>query len=149
MHASLAYSKWTSSLPFWKWFDITGYTFNRILNLFFIYFRKLSACCTKIAYHHAYTFWYIFIRVTPWWARWRLKSPAFRSFAQTSDQAQIKQNIKAPRHWPLWGEFCIGDLVTGGFPSQRASDAENVSIWLRLHEQLLFQMLTPSNTFVT
>ena len=20
-------------------------------------------------------------------------------------QAQIKQNIKAPRHWPLWGEF--------------------------------------------
>ena len=23
-------------------------------------------------------------------------------------QAQIKENIKAPRHWPLWGEF-IGD----------------------------------------
>ena len=21
---------------------------------------------------------------------------------------QIKENIKAPRHWPLWGEF-IGD----------------------------------------
>ena len=20
-------------------------------------------------------------------------------------QAQIKENIKAPRHWPLWGEF--------------------------------------------
>ena len=20
-------------------------------------------------------------------------------------QAQIKRNIKAPRHWPLWGEF--------------------------------------------
>ena len=24
-------------------------------------------------------------------------------------QAQIKENIKAPRHWPLWGEF-TGDL---------------------------------------
>ena len=23
----------------------------------------------------------------------------------TVDQAQIKENIKAPRHWPLWGEF--------------------------------------------
>ena len=23
-------------------------------------------------------------------------------------KAQIKENIKAPRHWPLWGEF-IGD----------------------------------------
>ena len=20
-------------------------------------------------------------------------------------QAEIKENIKAPRHWPLWGEF--------------------------------------------
>ena len=20
-------------------------------------------------------------------------------------QAEVKQNIKAPRHWPLWGEF--------------------------------------------
>ena len=34
-------------------------------------------------------------------------------------QAQIKENIKAPRHWPLWGEF------TAEFPVQRASNAEN------------------------
>ena len=38
-------------------------------------------------------------------------------------KAQIKENIKARRHWPLWGEF------TGDFPVQRASNAENVSIW--------------------
>ena len=25
-------------------------------------------------------------------------------------QAQIKDNIKAPRHWPLWGEF-TGDWL--------------------------------------
>ena len=28
-----------------------------------------------------------------------------RLFAQQYVQAQIKENIKAPRHWPLWGEF--------------------------------------------
>ena len=37
-------------------------------------------------------------------------------------QAQIKENIKAPRHWPLCGEI----TGTGEFPAQRASNAENV-----------------------
>ena len=37
-------------------------------------------------------------------------------------------NIKAPRHWPLSGEF------TGEFPAQMASNAENVFIWWRHHE---------------
>ena len=41
----------------------------------------------------------------------------------------MKENIKAPRHWPLWGEF----TGTGEFPAQRASNAENVSIWWRHH----------------
>ena len=52
-----------------------------------------------------------------------LKSPASRLFTQPFIQAQIKENIKAPRHWPLWGEF------TGEFPAQMVSNAENVSIW--------------------
>ena len=40
--------------------------------------------------------------------------------------ADHKENIKAPRHWPL----CEGHSpVTGEFPTQKASDAENVSIW--------------------
>ena len=39
------------------------------------------------------------------WARWRLKSPASRLFTQPFIQAQIKENIKALRHWPLCGEF--------------------------------------------
>ena len=26
-------------------------------------------------------------------------------FTQPFIQTQIKENIKAPRHWPLWGEF--------------------------------------------
>ena len=41
------------------------------------------------------------------------KSPASRLFAQPFVQALIKENIKAPRHWPLWswreftGDQCI------------------------------------------
>ena len=31
-----------------------------------------------------------------------LKSPASRLFIQPFVQAQIKENIKALRHWPLW-----------------------------------------------
>ena len=45
------------------------------------------------------------ITMTSWWA-WRcLKSPASRLFTQSFIQAQIKENIKAPRHWPLCMEF--------------------------------------------
>ena len=67
------------------------------------------------------------ITMTSWWARWRLKSPASRVFTQPFIQAQMKENIKAPCHWPLCGEF------TGEFPAQKASNAENVSIWWRHH----------------
>ena len=41
-----------------------------------------------------------------------------------------KKNTKAPRHWPLCGEF----TGTGEFPAQMASNAENVSICWRHHE---------------
>ena len=44
-------------------------------------------------------------------------------------RAQIKENIKAPRHWPLCGEV----TGTGEFPAQMVSNAENVSIWWRHH----------------
>ena len=46
--------------------------------------------------------------------------------------AQIKENIKAPRHWPLCAE---NSLVTGEFPAQMASNAENVSTWWRHHDK--------------
>ena len=39
------------------------------------------------------------------WARWRLKSTVSRLFTQAFTEAQIKENIKAPRHWPLCREF--------------------------------------------
>ena len=44
------------------------------------------------------------------------------------------ESIKAPRHWPLWGES------TGGFPSQRTSNAKCfhliTSSWRATHETL-------------
>ena len=64
------------------------------------------------------------ITMTSKWARWRLKSPASWLFTQPFVEVQIKENIKVPRHWPL----CEGNSpVTGEFPAQRASNAENVS----------------------
>ena len=45
-------------------------------------------------------------------------------------KAQIKENIKALRHWPLCGEFTSHRWI----PAQRASNAENVSIWWRHHD---------------
>ena len=53
------------------------------------------------------------ITLTSQWLRWRLKSPAWRLFTQPFIQTQIRENIKAPRHWPLCGEF----TVTGEFPA--------------------------------
>ena len=61
------------------------------------------------------------------------KNPASGLFTQSFIQTQIKENIKAPRHWPLCGEF----TGTGEFPAQRASYAENVSIWWRHHAVLV------------
>ena len=58
-------------------------------------------------------------------------------FAQLFVRAQIKENIKAPCHWNLWREF----TVTGEFPAQQASNAENVSIWWRHHDFFLTQSL--------
>ena len=62
--------------------------------------------------------------------RLRLKSPASRVFTQPFIQAQIKENTKAPRHWPLCGEF-TGDRR---IPAQMASIAENVSIGRHHHD---------------
>ena len=60
--------------------------------------------------------------MTLWWARWRLKSPASQLFIQPFIWALMKENIKAPRHWPLCREF-TGDRC-GEFPAQMTGNAE-------------------------
>ena len=83
-----------------------------------------AVCCESIIHTLSHI-----ITSTSWWPRWRLKSPASRLFTQSFIRAQTKESIKAPRHWPLCGEL----TGTGEFPAQRASNAENVSIWWRRH----------------
>ena len=68
-----------------------------------------------------------YITVTSKWARWRLKSPASPLFTQTFIQAQIKENIKAPRHFSSGGEFIGHRLI----PRTKTNNAGNVSIWWR------------------
>ena len=62
------------------------------------------------------------IRGTSYWAQWRIKSPALWLLAQPFVQAQNKENMTSPCHWPLWGES------TGN-----RWNTENVSIWWRHH----------------
>ena len=51
-------------------------------------------------------------------------------FTQPFNEAQIKENINAPRHWPS----CWNSPETGEYPVQGASNAENGSIWWRHHD---------------
>ena len=75
--------------------------------------KKLQAQCTVC----------IFIT-----AQWRLKSPAPRLFAQPLVQGRSKKTPKLRATG-----LCDGNpTVTGGLPSQRASNAEKGSIWWRL-----------------
>ena len=70
-----------------------------------------------------------FIKVTSYWPPWLLKSPASWLFTQSFVQVQIKENIKALCHWPLWGKF-NGDRW---IPRTKTQWRENVSIWWRYH----------------
>ena len=91
--------------------------------------QKKMKCVAHFYSKYFYITPRMLITLTSKWARLRLKSPASRLFAQPFAQAPIKENTEAGRHWPLWGES-TGDR---GFPSQRASNAENVSISWRHH----------------
>ena len=83
------------------------------------------------------------ITVTSWWARWRLKSPAPPLFTQPSIQALIKENIKAPHYWPLWGEFTGHRWIPRTNGQQRGNASHlmtsswNLNIWMnKSHESI-------------
>ena len=110
-------------------------------NLLHAHWKLHRGCCDGdfviIGHHYTETkmssFWWKFHH---WLHRklsfWQLSvQPVMKiSVAESFVEAQIKENIKVPRHWLLWAE----SMVTGGFPSQKASNAENVSIWRHHHE---------------
>ena len=74
------------------------------------------------------------ITVTSKWARWHLISPASGLLTQPFLQVKIKENTKAPRHWPSWRQFTGYRWIPC---TQRASNAENVSIGWRHNERRL------------
>ena len=72
------------------------------------------------------------------------KSPASRLFTQLFIQAQIKKTPK-----PRVTGLCAGNSpATGEFPSQMASNAENVSIWRRHHAAIECGIQTTAVNFV-
>ena len=81
--------------------------------------------------HWALSIHYNAITMPSQWARWRLKSPASGLFTQPLIQTQMKENIKLGVT-----DLCAGNSpVTGEFPAQMASNAGNVSVWWRHHDQ--------------
>ena len=71
------------------------------------------------------------ITMMSWWTRWRLKSPALRLFVYSA----VYWRRRSMKTWKLRVTgLCAGNSsATGEFPAQRASNAENVSIWWRHH----------------
>ena len=67
--------------------------------------------------------------------RWRHNGRDSVSNHQPHDCLLNFLSLKALRHWPLCGEF------TGKFPAQMASNAKNVSIWWRHHND---EAITPT-----
>ena len=102
-----------------------------------------SSRCLQIVCHHTGTSHHI--TMTWQWARWRLRSPASRLFIQWRNGVSNRQ----PHGCLLNHSFrcrqkntpklrvtglCVGNSpVTGDFPAQMSSNAENVFIWWRLH----------------
>ena len=99
----------------------------------------LTVCYTLFCYGFIITSSWVDMIILPMFshcsdvikAPWCLQSPTSPLFTQPFIQAHIKESIKAPRHWTFEGN----SPVTGEFPAQMTSNAENASIWLRHHER--------------
>ena len=75
-------------------------------------------------------------------AQWRLKSPASRLFIQLFIQEQIKENIKAPRHWPLCAEFTGDRWIPRSKGQQRGKCFHlMMSSWCQWNESSSVQVL--------
>ena len=86
------------------------------------------------------------------WGRWHLKSPASRLFTKLFIQAHIKESIKPPRHWALWGKFTDYQWIPCTKVQKRGKCFhlmtpscvflnENVyAFWLKLHWSLFLRV---------
>ena len=79
-----------------------------LLGIVMLFHQKITHWREKIIQYPSYV---QYITVTSLWMWWGHKSPASRPFAESLIQAQIKQNIKAPRYWLLYGEFTCDQWI--------------------------------------
>ena len=98
-----------------------------------IYSVQRYFTCTGVAKH---------ITVTSLWARWRLKSPASRLFVQPLIRHRSKEASKFRVTGLCWGNPSVAGILLDS--PQKASNAENVSIWWRHHAIVLVPMKQPS-----
>ena len=94
--------------------------------------EKLSRILTKVfritvmpyAHNGISNHWQLDSLFNHLWVSWCFRSPATQQCVQSLVEANNKQHNKALVTGPLWGE----STMTGGLPSQRASNAEIISI---------------------
>ena len=112
-----------------------------LLSLLSLLLLLLCCCCYHNYYHYYYLrntdiyshcgqFLGLFLHhPLEQWGRCRLKSPASRLLSQPFLRRKSKKTSK-----PRVTGLCEGNPpVTGGFPSQRARNVENIYIWWRRH----------------
>ena len=135
---------------FWMFWISHTHTLHHKSNTIFL----LHTCNINIQIYIYASMWYRFISsslcvMNTLWCfftlRWRHNDHGGVSNHQPHDcllnrlfRRRSKKTSKAPCHWPLCKEF----NGTGEFPAQRASYAENVSIWWRHHD-------TPNNSITS
>ena len=108
------------SIIAYKWYE--NYHAPVVWNIY----QRVAIVCWEMLYNH-----YIDIIVTSEWTRWRLKSPAWRLFNRPR-RCRSKKTLKLR----VTG-LCVGNSPgTGEFPTEMASNAENVSIWWRKRHQV-------------
>ena len=110
-----------------------------------------ASFCLNRACYYVTIFVQMHITMTSQWAQWPLKSPASRLIVQPFVRVQMKKTSKLH----VTG-LCEGNpSVTGGFPSQRDSNAENIlmtsswilTVWWAV---LIFRQITGAyNKFTT
>ena len=106
LDSSMAYFvlsyRWKMDMP--PWWTLLG-LLSRCVILKWSHCNSFEDFEDRAPIYGCLNFRWLSTKVTSQWELWRLRSPASRLFTQPFIQAQIKENIKAPRHWPLWGEL--------------------------------------------
>ena len=95
-----------------------------------MFVAQLTWCYGLYSMHWNITLKLFCIIVTSWWVWWRFKSPTFPLFAQLLVQTQIKENIKAPCHWPF---LLVIHRWPVNSPNKRPVTREMFPIWWRHH----------------